>query len=82
MDRPVAMKSNLHSVLFETRSTRLWVANASKDGAPAVTQPFHAFTFTELLAHEPSSAARQLPPPPSGASAPADAESRASSGGR
>jgi hypothetical protein len=46
MSRPVAMKSNLHSVLFETKSTRLWVANASKDGAPAVTQPYHAFTFT------------------------------------
>ncbi len=32
MDRPVAMTSNLHSVLFETASTRLWVANASKEG--------------------------------------------------
>jgi isopenicillin-N N-acyltransferase-like protein len=63
MDRPVAMKSNLHSVLFETMSTRMWVANASIDGAPAVTQPFHEFTFTELLTHEPSSTATQLPPP-------------------
>src|SRR5262249_8269829 len=35
MDRPVAMKSNLHSVLFETTTTRLWVANASTDGQPA-----------------------------------------------
>ena len=34
MDRPVAMKSNLHSVLFETTTTRLWVANASKAGEP------------------------------------------------
>ena len=36
MDRPVAMKSNLHSVLFETSTTRFWVANASTDGQPAV----------------------------------------------
>ncbi len=64
MDRPVAMKSNLHSVLFETKSTRLWVANASKDGAPAVTQPYHAFTFTELLTHQPSSSSPALAPPP------------------
>ncbi len=43
MDRPVAMKSNLHSVLFETTTTRFWVANASKDGKPASEQPYHAF---------------------------------------
>lgn len=64
MDRPVAMKSNLHSVLFETKSTRFWVANAAKDGSPAVTQPYHAFTFTELLKHHPDSAAPALPSPP------------------
>jgi hypothetical protein len=54
MDRPVAMKSNLHSVLFEPKSTRLWVANASKDGQPATTQPYHAFQLSELLQHEPT----------------------------
>ena len=48
MSRPVAMKSNLHSVLFESKSTRLWIANASKDGQPAVTQPYHEFRLTEL----------------------------------
>jgi hypothetical protein len=64
MDRPVAMKSNLHSVLFETKSTRLWVANASKEGAPAATQPYHAFTFAELLTHKPDTAAPELPSPP------------------
>ncbi len=52
MSRPVAMKSNLHSVLFETKSTRLWIANASKDGQPASSQPYHAFQFTELLKHK------------------------------
>jgi hypothetical protein len=63
MDRPVAMKSNLHSVLFETRSTRLWVAHASVDGAPAATQPYHEFQLTELLTHEPSPHSPALPCP-------------------
>jgi isopenicillin-N N-acyltransferase like protein len=63
MDRPVAMKSNLHSVLFETKTTRLWVANASRDGAPASSQPYHAFTFAELLTHAPDPAAPALPAP-------------------
>ncbi len=63
MDRPVAMKSNLHSVLFEPKSTRLWVANASKDGQPAVTQPYHAFRFTEILAHKANSQAPEIPMP-------------------
>ena len=65
MDRPVAMKSNLHSVLFESKSTRFWVANASKEGAPASTQPYHAYQLTELLEHGPDSSAPILPPPPS-----------------
>ncbi|MFO0954513.1 MAG: C45 family peptidase [Isosphaeraceae bacterium] len=64
MDRPVAMKSNLHSVLFETKSSRLWVANASKDGAPAAMQPYHAFQFTELLTHQADTSAPALPAPP------------------
>src|SRR5262249_35412583 len=51
MSRPVAMKSNLHSVLFETKSTRFWVANASKEGGPAADQPYHAFQLSELLTH-------------------------------
>ena len=49
MDRPVAMKSNLHSVLFETTTTRFWVANASKDGKPAAEQPYHAFPAQRAL---------------------------------
>ncbi len=63
MDRPVAMSSNLHSVLFETASTRIWVANASKDGEPAASQPYHAFRLTELLTHRPDPSSRVLPPP-------------------
>jgi hypothetical protein len=64
MDRPVAMKSNLHSVLFEPKSTRLWVANASPSGEPAATQPYHEFCLTDLLAHRPASASLELPAPP------------------
>ena len=56
MDRPVAMKSNLHSVLFETKSTKLWVANASKDGQPAASQPYHEFRLGDLLTHQADSA--------------------------
>jgi len=63
MDRPVAMKSNLHSVLFETTTTRFWVANASKDGAPAASQPYHAFRLTDLLARRPDSASPSVPLP-------------------
>jgi hypothetical protein len=65
MDRPVAMKSNLHNVLFEPKSTRLWIANASKDAQPAATQPYHAFRLSELLGHEADSSAPavELPDP-------------------
>ena len=52
MDCPVAMKSNLHSVLFEPRSTKLWIANASPDGEPAATQKYFQFQLSELLGHE------------------------------
>ena len=64
MDRPVAMKSNLHSVLFETTTTRFWVANASIDGKPAAEQPYHAFQLSELLKHQADSSAPVLPAPP------------------
>jgi predicted choloylglycine hydrolase len=53
MDCPVAMKSNLHDVLFAPASTKFWVANASKDKKPAATQPYQAFQLTELLRHRP-----------------------------
>ncbi len=49
MDRPVAMKSNLHNVLFEPKTTRFWVANASPEQQPAATQPYYQFQLTELL---------------------------------
>lgn len=72
MDRPVAMKSNLHSVLFETTTTRFWVANASKDGKPASEQPYHEYDLRALLKRAPDPSATVLPPPPT---APAKAAS-------
>jgi isopenicillin-N N-acyltransferase-like protein len=64
MDRPVAMKSNLHSVLFETTTGKLWVANATMDGQPAALQPYHAFDIQSLLKQQPASSAPSLPVPP------------------
>jgi hypothetical protein len=65
MDRPVAMKSNLHSVLFETTTGKLWVANATKDGKPAAEQPYHAFDFPALLLkHHADASAPALTLPP------------------
>jgi isopenicillin-N N-acyltransferase like protein len=54
MDCPVAMRSNLHNALFEPRSTRMWIANASASGEPAAKQKYHAFQLTELLARHPA----------------------------
>ena len=65
MSRPVAMKSNLHSVLFETASSRFWVANASRSGEPASSQPYQEYRLTDLLAHRPDASITPLPAPPS-----------------
>jgi len=64
MDRPVAMKSNLHNVLFETNTGRFWVANADKDGNPAAEQPYHAFSLPDLLQNRADASAPALAPPP------------------
>ena len=63
MDCPVAMKSNLHNALFAPKSTKLWVANATKDKKPAADQPYHAFQLTELLQRKPSGDSPDLPLP-------------------
>jgi isopenicillin-N N-acyltransferase-like protein len=60
MDEGVAMKSNLHDVLFAPASTKFWVANASADGHPAANQPYHAFQLTELLARRPEASSKQI----------------------
>ncbi len=65
MSRPVAMKSNLHNVLFEPKSTRLWVANAASDGTPAATQKYHGFQLSELLKRKPDASAPVFPMPKS-----------------
>lgn len=61
MDRGVAMKSNLHNVLFEPKTTRFWVSNASSDRQPAADQPYHAFQLTELLSRRPNMESREIP---------------------
>lgn len=60
MDRPVAMGSNLHNVLFEPASTKFWVANAAADRSPAADQPYYAFQLTELLNRSPNRDAPEL----------------------
>ncbi len=49
MDAPVAMKSNLHNVLFAPGLQKLWVANASSDKKPAWTQKYYEFDFHALI---------------------------------
>lgn len=48
MDRPVAMKSNLHNVLFVPQSLEFWVANAGA-GTPACNEPYTRYSLKELL---------------------------------
>lgn len=61
MDCPVAMKSNLHNVLFAPKSTKFWVANASPDKKPAADQKYFAFQLSELLQRTPQMSAPELP---------------------
>jgi hypothetical protein len=61
MDRPVAMQSNLHNVLFEPKSLRLWVANATADQQPAANQPYQEFDFADLLQQAPNQGCREIP---------------------
>jgi len=63
MDVPVAMRSNLHNVLFAPKTTEFWVAHASHDAQPAASQPYHAFRLTELLSRHPDASAPELPLP-------------------
>jgi hypothetical protein len=65
MEAPVAMKSNLHNVLFAPGLGKLWVAHASTDGKPAWTQPYHEFDFWTLLSRPVAETGRVLPAPPS-----------------
>jgi hypothetical protein len=65
MDAPVAMKSNLHNVLMQPASGKLWVAHASKDKQPAWKQKYHALDFAALRKQPvPTSGGKELPAPP------------------
>ncbi len=48
MDRPVAMKSNLHNALFAPQSLELWVSNAGPQ-TPASSEPYTYYDFKKLL---------------------------------
>ncbi len=48
MDRPVAMKSNLHDVLFAPQSLEFWVANAGAH-TPACNEPYTHYSLKALL---------------------------------
>ena len=61
MDLGVAMKSNLHNVLFEPKSTKFWVSNATSDEKPAAEQPYHAYQLSELLKRKPDMNSPELP---------------------
>jgi hypothetical protein len=63
MARPVAMRSNLHNVLFEPKSTKFWVAHASKEGRPAAEGKYHAYQLTELLQRKPDPSSAEIPLP-------------------
>lgn len=49
MDGGVAMKSNLHTVLFAPETQDFWVAQAGPEGEPAYTQRIYRFNFKQLL---------------------------------
>lgn len=76
MDRPVAMKSNLHNVLFESSTTRFWVAHAGKDGSPAANQPYLGFKFSDLLTHQAPAGTPEVTGPKTVAEATASAVSK------
>jgi hypothetical protein len=61
MDRGVAMKSNLHNVLFEPKSTKFWVANATSDKQPAAEQKYFSFQLSDLLKRTPDMTSREIP---------------------
>jgi predicted choloylglycine hydrolase len=61
MDAPVAMKSNLHNVLFAPGLGKLWVANASADKQPAWKQKYFEFDFKALLEEPFPGSANEIP---------------------
>ncbi|MCH7726190.1 MAG: hypothetical protein IH991_06900 [Planctomycetes bacterium] len=64
MDRPVAMKSNLHNVLMAPGLGKLWIANAAPDQKPAWTQKYHELDFWKLLEQPLPTAGTEIAAPP------------------
>jgi hypothetical protein len=60
MDCGVAMKSNLHNVLFQPKTTKLWIANATADKKPAADQRYHEFQLSALLKRRPDMSAPEV----------------------
>lgn len=52
--RPVAMKSNLHNVIFQPQSLQISVADADRGGL-ACEQPYRIYTWDDLFSALPSS---------------------------
>lgn len=52
MTRPICMKSNIHSVLFEPETLDFWVANANSKNVASATRYTH-YNLTELLGKQP-----------------------------
>ncbi|MBN2211494.1 MAG: prolyl oligopeptidase family serine peptidase [Sedimentisphaerales bacterium] len=83
MNRPVAMKSCLHRVLFTPETLELWVANAadtSEANYAACYQPYYHYSFADLLARVPEkmpSDAKMIPEPSRKVLSDADSETSA-----
>ena len=61
MDCPVAMRSNLHNALFEPRSTRMWIANASASGEPAAETEVSCVSIDRVTCPSPGEMTIRLP---------------------
>ena len=55
MELPVAMNSNIHSVLFAPETLDLWVANADSQHVASHTRYTH-YNLGELLQRQPATA--------------------------
>jgi hypothetical protein len=64
MDAPVAMNSNLHNVLMQPATGKLWIAHAAADKSPAWRQRRHALDFAALRRQPAPTGVPALPPPP------------------
>ena len=76
MDRPIAMESNLHNVLFEPATSKFFVANATSDKKPAAEQKYYAFQLSDLLARRPSASSPEIPMPEKTAAIDASSKSK------